>query len=116
MFFLKSDGRAHLISPKRYYSIFATRPSSHVIIDVRTTEEFAESHIPNAVNLPVQGLANRLSEIPVGLPVIVYCRSGARSTVAARILSDAGYTQVYDLGGFIEWVTQGLPVECSANQ
>lgn len=111
MFFLKSDGRAQLISPKRYHTLFANKPTSHILLDVRTHEEFTESHIPGAINIPVQGLVNRLSEIAYGLPVIVYCRSGSRSSIAVRILSDAGYDQVYDLGAYMGWVAQGLPIE-----
>jgi rhodanese-related sulfurtransferase len=41
---------------------------------------------------------------------VVYCRSGNRSAAAARILTDAGYTPVYDLGGIQDWVAEGLPI------
>jgi rhodanese-related sulfurtransferase len=42
--------------------------------------------------------------------VIVYCRSGNRSAFAANLLKQAGYTEVYDLGGIIDWARQGLPI------
>lgn len=116
MFFLKTDSRAHLISPKRYHTVFASKQTAHILIDVRTAEEFAESHIQGAINIPVQGMVNRLAEISHTVPVIVYCRSGARSSIAARVLSDAGFSQVYDLGGFMGWVAQGLPIERGASR
>lgn len=80
------------------------------IVDVRTQGEFAMGHIEGALNIPVDSLGLRLSELgePGGTPVVVYCRSGARSRRAASILSQAGFT-VIDAG------TQGaFPAELRA--
>lgn len=73
------------------------------LLDVRTPEEFAAGHVPGAVNIPVQVLATRMNEVPKNRPVVVYCRSGVRSANAAKMLSDAGYTKLYDLGGMSNW-------------
>jgi phage shock protein E len=74
------------------------------LLDVRTAEEFAGGHVPGAVNVPVQELANRLAEVgPREAPVVVYCHSGSRSGRATRLLRDAGYTQVHDLGPMDAW-------------
>lgn len=99
------------ISPQQYVSDFenATRP--HLLLDVRTPEEFASGHIAGAVNISVESLASRLSEVPQDQPVVVYCRSGNRSATASQILSNAGYTGIYDLGGINAWQSAGLPVE-----
>ncbi len=97
------------LSPSGYQAQF-TGSTPHILLDVRTPAEFAEGHIPGAVNIPVDSLHSRLSEVPSDLPVVVYCRSGNRSATAAQILDRAGYDSVYDLGGILAWTAQGLPV------
>lgn len=72
------------------------------LLDVRTPEEFSERHLEGAVNIPVDQVEARLGEIPRDRPVVVYCRSGARSMSAARILRRSGY-DVEDLGSINEW-------------
>lgn len=72
------------------------------LLDVRTPEEFAERHLEGAVNIPVDQVEARLAEIPRDRPVVVYCRSGARSMSAARVLRRSGY-DVEDLGSINEW-------------
>ncbi len=70
------------------------------LVDVRTVPEFAADGIDGAKNIPVQQLEQRLEDVgDKGEPVMVYCRSGNRSATAARILEQAGFEQVYDLGG-----------------
>ncbi len=100
-----------LISPAAYQQQFEVSAAPHLLLDVRTVEEFNSEHIAGAVNIPVESLASRLSEVPKDQPIVVYCRSGNRSATAASILADAGYSSIYDLGGIITWVAQGLPVE-----
>lgn len=99
------------ITPAAYQSEFAETGAEHLLLDVRTPEEFAEGHIAGAVNIPLDSLSSRLSEVPTDEPVVVYCRSGNRSAQAVEILQDAGYTQVRDLGGLVTWQSQGYPVE-----
>lgn len=70
-----------------------------VIVDVRSPEEFAGGSYPGAKNIPVQVIGSRLSEIPKDKPVVVFCRSGARSSAAAATLKQAGYTDVTNAGG-----------------
>lgn len=103
------EGILENIDPAAYQAQFDDAP--HILIDVRTPQEFASGHIPGAINISVETLADRLSEIPEGQPVVVYCRSGNRSASAAQILAGAGYTDIYDLGGIIEWTAAGLPVQ-----
>lgn len=74
------------------------------LVDVRTPEEFAAGHLPGAVNIPIQQLANRLDELgPKDSQLVVYCRSGARSTRAEQILRKAGYDKVLNLGPMSAW-------------
>ena len=98
------------ITPLEYQNQFGD-DTPHLLIDVRTPEEFASGHIQNAVNISVETLPARLDEVPGGTPVVVYCRSGNRSASAAQILTENGYQQVYDLGGILDWVAQGLPIQ-----
>lgn len=74
-------------------------------LDVRTAEEFADAHVPGARNIPVQELQQRLAELGDNKhqPIIVYCRSGARSALAARLLSQLGFTSVKDIGAMSNW-------------
>jgi phage shock protein E len=70
------------------------------IIDVRTAEEFNEEHYPNALNIPVDQIRQRLTEFgEKNAPIVVYCASGSRSAFAARMLKSAGYTDVINAGG-----------------
>ncbi len=77
----------------------------YVILDVRTQEEFGEGHIPGAVCLPNEDIAE--ADIPL-LPrkdqlILVYCRSGNRSKQASEKLAALGYTQVVEFGGIRSW-------------
>ena len=68
-----------------------------LLLDVRTAGEFAEGHVEGALNIPLQELAARLLEIEKGREVVVYCRSGGRSAVAAQMLRGRGHA-VLDVG------------------
>lgn len=98
------------ISPAQYTSQFTDAGASHLLVDVRTAAEFASGHLAGAVNIPVEALSGRLSEISADQPVVVYCRSGNRSASAAALLRQAGYTRVLDLGGIIDWQAAGYAV------
>jgi phage shock protein E len=78
---------------------------------VRTPEESASGHIHRTINVSVESLASRLSEVPTDQPIVVYCRSGNRSAKAVNILTQAGYSGLYDLGGLNDWLSQNLPIE-----
>jgi phage shock protein E len=74
------------------------------LVDVRTPGEFIAGHIPGAINIPVQQLDARMSELqPKDAAVVVYCRSGHRSGNAARMLKSAGFAAVHDLGPMTRW-------------
>lgn len=76
-----------------------------VVVDVRTATEYAEKHIPGAVNIPNEDIG---TQQPAGLDdleetLIVYCRTGVRSKQAADKLVEMGYRNVYDMGGIVDW-------------
>ena len=79
--------------------------SGYIILDVRTPEEFADKHIPGAVNIPNETISTE--EIPE-LPdkdqlILVYCRSGNRSKQASEKLAALGYTNIVEFGGINDW-------------
>jgi len=67
-----------------------------VIIDVRSSKEYMQHHIPNAINIPVEELSKSVARVPKNRELVVYCRSGSRSSVAAQILAQNGW-KVYDV-------------------
>ena len=76
-----------------------------IILDVRTQEEYEESHIPGAILIPNESIGTEKQEqLPdMDQEILVYCRSGNRSAQAAKKLVEAGYTQIYDFGGLMDW-------------
>jgi len=89
-------------------------PAEAVILDVRTPEEFARGHVPNAVLIPHGELASRISELgaETGNPVVVYCESGKRASLAGEVLLDAGFTNVLHLDGDMRgWRANDRPTE-----
>jgi rhodanese-related sulfurtransferase len=95
------------ITPQEYQSSYATR--DHLLVDVRTAEEFRTGHIAGAKNIALQNLPQQMAGLPKEKPIVVYCRSGARSSNARQMLTKAGLNNVHDLGGLTQWQAQGLP-------
>jgi len=79
--------------------------SNYIILDVRTPEEFADKHIPGAINIPNETIGTvELPELPDKEQLIlVYCRSGNRSKQASEKLVALGYTNIVEFGGIIDW-------------
>lgn len=76
------------------------------LIDVRTSEEFAEGHIEGADNIDflAEGFLTKFKDYKKDEPLYIYCRSGNRSSKAAKKLSEAGFEKIIDLkGGFLAW-------------
>ncbi len=86
-------------------------PSSQ-LIDVRTPEEFAKGHLPNAKNIDWNGndFDRQIASLDKSKPAFVYCLSGGRSSVAADKMRSEGFMGVYELkGGIMKWRASGLP-------
>ena len=79
--------------------------SGYIIIDARTQEEYDQGHIPGAIMIPEYEIADRAEkELPdKDQLILVYCRSGRRSKIAAEELVKLGYTNVKEFGGIIDW-------------
>ena len=77
----------------------------HIILDTREQDEFDEGHIPGAILIPYTEIENKAEAMLTDKDklILVYCRSGRRSKIAAESLSKLGYTNVKEFGGMIDW-------------
>lgn len=94
-------GRGHEIQGGEARKMVGTGAT---LLDVRSTDEFSRGHLPGAVNIPIEDLDRRLPEVgSIDRDVVVYCRTGRRSSMAARLLRQHGFTKVRDLGPMTAW-------------
>lgn len=118
LIFLTSCGQTNEIRVKeeenmaRYVGITAEEAkeimdteSGYVILDVRTEEEFSEGHIPGAILIPDYEIGEKAQEVlkDKDRMILIYCRSGRRSKLAAEVLAKLGYTNIKEFGGIIDW-------------
>jgi hydroxyacylglutathione hydrolase len=81
------------------------------VIDVRGTSEWEEGHIPQAQHLMLGYLPDRVTEVPTDKPILIHCRTSARSAIGASILQANGLLNVTQMrGGYLDWAAAGLPV------
>lgn len=84
-----------------------------VILDVRTSAEFAAGHIEGAINIDVEGMQfeSGIAELDKSATIAVYCQSGRRSGIAVDKMSEAGFTSLFNLQtGIADWQANGFPV------
>jgi len=105
------------IYPEEYNTRFKEGGEAHLLLDVRTTEEYEEIRIPGAVHIPLDEVMSRLDEITGAAgdtPIVLVCRSGGRSAMAAQALRGAGLADadLYNLEtGTMGWAKQDFPTE-----
>jgi len=77
----------------------------YVILDVRTQEEYEEGHIPGAIVISHEQIEEKAEDALTDKDqlILVYCRSGRRSKLAAEALAELGYTNIKEFGGIIDW-------------
>ena len=77
----------------------------YIILDVRTQEEYEEGHIPGATQISHEEITEKAEEVLTDKDqlILVYCRSGRRSKIAAEALVELGYTNIKEFGGIIDW-------------
>lgn len=77
----------------------------YIILDTRTQEEYDESHIPGAILIPYDEILEKAEDVLTDKDqlILVYCRSGRRSKLAAQDLQTLGYTNIKEFGGIIDW-------------
>lgn len=115
----KSENKAVDIEGPGYWELSSDEADDLIkninpfILDVRTKGEYLKGHLEDAYLLPVQILEREIGLIEQykDQDILIYCRSGNRSTVASKILLNAGFTNVYNLRyGLNEWTAEGYPV------
>ncbi|MGZ8804405.1 MAG: rhodanese-like domain-containing protein [Microbacterium sp.] len=82
-----------------------------LVVDVREPDEYADGHVPNAVNIPLGSLRERAEELRSSDRVYVVCQSGRRSAIACEVLESLGSRAVNATGGTSAWISAGLPVQ-----
>lgn len=108
-----NDAGAVIVPPEEVVRMLGAG-TAPTILDVRTPEEFAEGHVPGAINISHDELADRLAEIEASRDVglIVYCRSGRRAGIAEELLLGQGFSNVQHLeGDMLAWLEANRPIE-----
>lgn len=114
----KNDAKAipqaiELMAPKAMYDVLLEDPGAQ-LVDVRTKDEFAVSHLKDAQNICVtdNDFKQKVAYLDKNKPVYVYCKKGGRSAQASKILKDLGFTKIFDLqGGITNWQQQQLSTQ-----
>lgn len=90
------------------HTVKAIAASGAHLIDVRTADEVAHGVIDGAIHIPLHLLPLRAADIPQDKPVVMYCRSGARSAQACSFMASKGYDNMHNLsGGIMAWARSG---------
>ena len=109
---IESMFRKHkVVSPTMAVTLM--NDDSTVVVDVREPSEYAEGHIENSRQIPLDKIEERIYDLESNknVPIIVTCQSGTRSPLACRKLTGLGFTQVYELlGGIQAWEDHKLPI------
>jgi len=107
----RSFPTVHTLSTQHLATWLSSGKEPPVLLDVRTSEEFAVSHLPTARHTPD---ADAVEEIALALeqPIVAYCSVGYRSARLVAQLQNRGFTQVYNLeGSLFQWANEGRPLE-----
>ena len=100
----KMENSYEQITPAEAKEIMDTQ-DGYIILDVRTQEEYDEAHIDGAILIPDYEITDRAESVLKDKDqlILVYCRSGRRSKLAASDLASLGYTNIKEFGGIIDW-------------
>jgi len=89
--------------------LIESKPSL-ILLDVRTQEEYDSGHIEGAILIPIIELEDRLDELSKNKEMLVYCRTGNRSSTAVNVLRANGYTKIFHMkNGITAWTQAGYP-------
>ncbi|MEP2652006.1 MAG: rhodanese-like domain-containing protein [Paraglaciecola sp.] len=94
--------------------ILNDKSHSYILIDVRSPEEFADGHVPTAINIPLNEISTSLEQLNTFIDknIVLYCRSGYRANKASGILTENGFSMIHHLeGDMLGWIKSGLAVE-----
>ncbi|MCX6232023.1 MAG: thioredoxin [Bacteroidetes bacterium] len=111
LIFIGLNSYAQNLSPVDFQKKMNELPKAPVV-DVRTPNEFNQSHIKNAINININdnNFTNLINKLDRNKAVFVYCLSGSRSAYAAKLMQSKGFKVIYDLsGGMMKWRAAALP-------
>jgi rhodanese-related sulfurtransferase len=97
------------ITPQKLNTLIKSGTDDLIVVDVRDESEYAEGHIPKAINIPVTSFALQSDKLDKGKTIIVYCNAGGRSYMAYRKLMKLGYKKFYQTL-FADWKEAGYDV------
>jgi len=109
-----SSGNSQNVLEPKDFKAKIDKDTAAVVVDVRTPSEFADGHLPGALNLDVRNpdFSTSIKGLDTNKTYLLYCRSGARTQKAAEIMQQAGFKNVFGMkGGFPDWEKAGYPVE-----
>jgi rhodanese-related sulfurtransferase len=101
--------KTSMIKPAVVKALLDNAPETLTVVDVRDSKEFAEGHVPGAINIPVESFAAGSGVLDKGRQIVVYCNSGGRSYNAYRKLQKLAYPNIAQMI-FADWQSDGLPV------
>ena len=107
-------GDVKSIEPEALLETLKTKQDEVLVLDVRSSEEYASGHVPGAVHIPYDELESRIDEVKARQPdrIVVYCERGGRAGKAEATLQAAGYEEVYDLEGHMKaWREEKRPTK-----
>jgi len=107
-------GETAAISQETLLERIEAKDASLIVLDVRTPEEFAQGHVPGAINIPYTHLPARISELPSAADkdIVVYCSTGVRAEKAASRFKENGFTRLLHLDGDMsKWLEKQRPLE-----
>jgi rhodanese-related sulfurtransferase len=113
MFSLKRKGKNDIDALEAYELIASGSSKEFVILDVRSPEEYSDSHIASALNINYNSrkFQNEVEKLEKNNKYLVYCRSGHRSSNAVKVMKNLGFTDLYNLsGGIQKWNRKSLPL------
>ena len=113
-FFAQNSFSANVSEMSQKQLLSQAKSAETLILDVRTPKEFAQGHVPGAVNISHSVLEQRLTEIAAkkDKPVVVYCKSGVRAGIALKILEKHHFTDLHHLSGdMLGWEKAQLKIE-----
>lgn len=100
-FACRSGGHEGFVKPAQAHALVE---GGAQLVDVRTPEEYKADHIPGAINIPLDDLESRLSELPdKDADIVVYCKGGGQASQAQQLMQSKGYSKVHNLGARSSW-------------
>jgi rhodanese-related sulfurtransferase len=101
------------VDAERAHQVIDDEPPGLVVLDIRTPEEFTAGRLADSVNIDFYApdFADQIGALDRDTPYVMYCRTGNRSEGAADLMSDLGFSEVYEIdGGIVSWVESGFPI------